>query len=206
VNGQLTIVDLGGDDHYVGNSLAIRALVALIDLEGDDLYDGTTGAQSATLGGVSLLIDRSGNDRYVAETFSQAAAAEGVAVLIDGAGNDVYEIDERGQAFGQVGGTALLWDLGGDDRYVAGGPPDTLGREARLSQAQGMGAGLRASHGGGTGVLRDDSGNDSYTVQMFGQGAGYFQAIGDAPKAAMRRSLAGPVTPRRKRTFGLVRY
>ena len=88
------------------------------------------------------------------------------------------EIDERGQAFGQVGGTALLWDLGGNDRYVAGGPRDTLGREARLSQAQGMGAGLRASHGGGTGVLRDDSGNDSYTVEMFGQGAGYFQAIG----------------------------
>jgi hypothetical protein len=178
VDGQLTIVDLGGDDHYVGDSLAIHALVALIDLEGDDVYEGTTGAQGATLGGVSLLIDRSGDDRYAAGTFSQAAAAEGVAVLIDGAGNDVYQIEERGQAFGQVGGTALLWDLGGDDRYLAGGPPDTLGREARLSQAQGMGAGLRASHGGGTGVLRDDSGNDSYTVEMFGQGAGYFQAIG----------------------------
>jgi hypothetical protein len=123
---------------------------------------------------VALLIDLSGNDRYAARSFSQAAAAEGVAVLLDGGGNDVYGIDERGQAFGQVGGTALLWDIGGDDRYVAAGPRDTLGREARLSQAQGMGTGLRASHGGGTGVLRDDS----YTVEMFGQGAGYFQAIG----------------------------
>jgi hypothetical protein len=47
-----------------------------------------------------------------------------------------------------------------------------------------MGAGLRASHGGGIGVLRDDSGNDSYTVEMFGQGAGYFQGIGVLSDAA----------------------
>jgi hypothetical protein len=178
VNSQLTIVDMRGNDRYAGSTLAIRSLTALIDLAGDDTYDGATGAQAATLGGVALLVDLSGNDRYAAGIFAQAAAAEGVAALIDGAGDDVFEIDERGQAFGQAGGTALLWDLGGNDRYSAGGSYDTVGRDARLSQAQGMGAGLRASHGGGIGVLRDDSGNDSYTVEMFGQGAGYFQGIG----------------------------
>ncbi len=178
VNSQLTIVDIQGNDRYAGSPLAIRSLMALVDLAGDDTYDGATGAQAATLGGVALLVDLSGNDRYVARIFAQAAAAEGVAALIDGAGDDIFEIDERGQAFGQVGGTALLWDLGGNDRYSAGGPHDTVGRDARLSQAQGMGAGLRASHGGGIGVLRDNSGNDSYTVEMFGQGAGYFQGIG----------------------------
>jgi hypothetical protein len=41
-----------------------------------------------------------------------------------------------------------------------------------------MGAGLRASHGGGIGVLRDDSGDDFYTVEMFGQGSGYFRGTG----------------------------
>ncbi|MGF7208101.1 hypothetical protein GGE65_002679 [Skermanella aerolata] len=184
VNSQLTILDLKGNDRYLGDSLAVRALVALIDLDGDDMHDGTIGAQGAALGGVALLLDWSGNDRYAARTFSQAAAAEGVAVLIDGAGDDSFEIDERGQAFGQVGGTALLWELGGNDRYRAGGPDDTLGRDARLSQAQGMGTGLRASHGGGIGVLRDDSGNDSYAVEMFGQGAGYFQGIGVLSDAA----------------------
>ena len=178
VNRQMTIVDVQGNDRYAGSPLAIRSLTALIDLAGDDTYDGATGAQAATLGGVALLADLSGNDKYVAGIFAQAAAAEGVAALIDGAGDDIFDIDERGQAFGQVGGTALLWDLGGNDRYGAGGPRDTVGRDARLSQAQGMGTGLRASHGGGIGVLRDDSGNDSYTVEMFGQGAGYFQGIG----------------------------
>lgn len=178
VNSQMTIVDIQGNDRYAGNPLAIRSLTALIDLAGDDTYDGATGGQAATLGGVALLADLSGNDRYVARAFAQAAAAEGVAALIDGAGDDIFEIAERGQAFAQVGGTALLWDLGGNDRYGAGGPRDTVGRDARLSQAQGMGTGLRASHGGGIGVLRDDSGNDSYTLEMFGQGAGYFQGIG----------------------------
>jgi hypothetical protein len=178
VNGQLTTVDIRGNDRYAGSPLAIRSLTALVDLAGDDTHDGATGAQAAALGGVALLADLSGNDRYVAGLFAQAAAAQGVAALIDGAGDDIFEIDERGQAFAQVGGTALLWDLGGNDRYGAGGPRDTVGRDARLSQAQGMGTGLRASHGGGIGVLRDDSGNDSYTVEMFGQGAGYFQGIG----------------------------
>jgi hypothetical protein len=178
VNSQLTTVDIRGNDRYAGSPLAIRSLTALIDFAGDDTYDGTTGDQAAALGGVALLADLSGNDRYGAGIFAQAAAAEGVAALIDGAGDDIFEIGERGQAFGQVGGTALLWDLGGNDRYGAGGPRDTIGRDARLSQAQGMGTGLRASHGGGIGVLRDDSGNDTYKVEMFGQGAGYFQGIG----------------------------
>ncbi|UEM21792.1 hypothetical protein JL100_003220 [Skermanella mucosa] len=143
--GQLTVVDLKGDDRYLGDPLAIRSFVALADLGGDDIHEGGTGTQAAALGGVAVLIDRAGNDRYVAETFGQAAAALGVAVLIDGAGDDSRGIGERGQGFGQ---------------------------------AQGMATGIRASHGGGIGVLRDDSGDDTYVLEMFGQGAGYFTGIG----------------------------
>ncbi|UEM04424.1 hypothetical protein JL101_002990 [Skermanella rosea] len=176
--GQLTVVDLKGDDRYVGDPLAIRSFVALADLDGDDIHEGGIGTQAAALGGVALLIDRAGNDRYEAESFGQAAAALGAAVLIDGAGDDSRGIGDRGQGFGQVGGTALLWDLGGNDLNRAAGPNDTVGRDARLSQAQGMGTGIRASHGGGIGVLRDDSGDDAYVLEMFGQGAGYFTGIG----------------------------
>ncbi|QQP90263.1 hypothetical protein IGS68_03105 [Skermanella sp. TT6] len=174
----LTIIDLEGDDRYLGDPLAIRSFVALADLDGDDIHEGGVGTQAAALGGVALLIDRAGNDRYVAEGFGQAAAALGAAVLIDGAGDDSRGIGDRGQAFGQVGGTALLWDLGGNDLNRAAGPPDTVGRDGRLSQAQGMGTGIRASHGGGIGILRDDSGDDGYELEMFGQGAGYFTGIG----------------------------
>ncbi|WP_158043808.1 hypothetical protein [Skermanella pratensis] len=176
--GQLTIVDLKGDDRYRGDPLAIRSLVALVDLDGDDIHEGGVGTQAAALGGVAILIDRAGNDRYVAEAFGQAAAALGVAVLIDGSGDDSRGIGDRGQGFGQVGGTALLWDLDGNDRTQAAGPRDTVGRDGRLSQAQGMGTGIRASHGGGVGILRDDAGDDTYVLEMFGQGAGYFTGIG----------------------------
>jgi len=183
VERQVTIVDLKGNDHYRGNGLAIRSLSVLVDLDGDDRYEGGIGAQAATLGGVALLIDRAGNDSYKAGAFAQAAAAEGVGVLIDGGGDDSYELDNLGQGLGQVGGIGLLWDLGGNDRYTAAGPPDTVGRDARLSQAQGMGVGLRASHAGGLGILIDDAGDDTYgddtyKVEMFGQGAGYFHGIG----------------------------
>lgn len=176
--GQLTVVDLRGDDLYVGDPLAIRSFVALADLDGDDIHEGGTGTQAAALGGIAILIDRAGNDRYVAEGFGQAAAALGVAVMMDGSGDDTRAIGDRGQGFGQAGGTALLWDLGGNDRTRAAGPRDTVGRDGRLSQAQGMGTGIRASHGGGIGVLRDDAGDDSYVLEMFGQGAGYFTGIG----------------------------
>jgi hypothetical protein len=178
VNSQLTIIDLAGNDHYAGGALAVRSFTAVIDLDGDDIHQGDVGAQAAALGGVALLIDRTGHDRYLATGFSQAAAAEGVAVLIDGAGDDHHDVGDRGQGFGQVGGLAVLWDLAGADGYVAAGPPDTVGREGGISLAQGMGAGSRSTHGGGIGILRDDSGDDIYAVEMFGQGAGYFHGIG----------------------------
>ncbi|HEU4353373.1 MAG TPA: hypothetical protein VFR66_16020 [Burkholderiales bacterium] len=178
-NGSVSvIIDLAGNDHYVGSDVALRALSAIVDLAGDDRYAMQGSGLGAALAGASLLLDFEGNDSYAAKFFAQGAAALGVGALVDFAGRDSYRIEAWGQGLGIASGTGLLWDRGGDDRYIAGGVPDPFGRGAGLSGAQGAGIGLRGRLGGGAGILRDDQGADSYQAQMFAQGSGYYYGIG----------------------------
>jgi hypothetical protein len=178
-NGTVSvIVDLGGNDEYRGADVAIRALSAIIELSGDDRYAMEASGLGAALAGASLLVDFAGNDTYAATFFAQGAAGFGIGALLDLGGDDRYRVQAWGQGFGIASGVGLLWDRLGEDIYVAGGAPDPFGRGAGLSGAQGAGVGPRGRLGGGTGILRDDTGDDAYEAQMFAQGSGYYYGLG----------------------------
>ena len=172
------IVDLGGNDRYAGSDVAVRALSAIVDLAGDDRYDMQGSGLGAAIAGASVLIDFAGNDSYAARYFGLGAAALGFGALVDLGGDDVYRVEAWGEGFGLAGGTGLLWDWRGNDRYAAGGIPDFFERGAGLSGAQGASFGARGRLGGGIGILRDDAGDDVYEAQMFAQGSGYYYALG----------------------------
>jgi len=172
------IVDLGGDDRYRGADLAIHGLAAILDFSGDDVYESSGPGWGAAFAGASILVDYAGNDVYASGLFGQGAAAAGLGALIDLSGNDGYRLRAAGQGLGLAGGTGLLWDRSGDDRYVAGGLRDAYDRGAAISFAQGAAVGVRTSLGGGIGILREDAGNDEYLAEMFAQGTGYYYGLG----------------------------
>jgi hypothetical protein len=171
------IVDLGGNDEYRGDDLAMRGFSAIVDFAGDDRYAMERGL-AAAIAGASLLIDLAGNDSYAARFFAQGAAAFGIGALIDLGGEDRYRLDAWGQGFGTAGGVGLLWDRGGNDHYAVAGVPDPFDRGSGLSGAQGAGFGFRGRIAGGVGILRDDGGDDVYEAQMFAQGSGYYYGLG----------------------------
>jgi hypothetical protein len=172
------IVDLGGNDRYEGTDIAVRGLSAIVDMAGDDRYEADGPGLAAAIAGASIIVDRAGNDRYRSRHFAQGAAAFGFAALVDLDGDDEYSIGAWGQGFGAAGGTGLLWDRAGNDSYTATGEPDTFGRGAALSGAQGAAFGFRSMLGGGIGILRDDAGDDRYQAEMFAQGLGYYYGVG----------------------------
>ncbi|MFI5181863.1 MAG: hypothetical protein ACHQPI_10765 [Thermoanaerobaculia bacterium] len=143
------LIDLGGDDVYVGSHATglwpAQPVSVLIDLGGNDLYEAGPGepSQGSGLGGVGVLWDAAGDDRYRAAERSQAFAQFGVGVLVDEKGKDDYRLGSAGQG-AALFGAALLLDREGDDRYEI------------LRDGQGYGG------PGGVGALVDLSGNDRY--------------------------------------------
>ena len=137
--------------------------------------DGATTNYRADDEAILLLVDLGGDDRYLDEIATNENALNAVSVVIDLGGDDTYAIDpdaeprhrgddERGavtlsERFSQGAarnGIAMLFDLGdGSDSYTA----------ARGSQGY-------AHHG--VGVLFDAGGDDVYSVEAAGQGAGQF--------------------------------
>ena len=180
----------------------------LFDLgTGADSYRSLVGSQGVGTHGVGVLYDEAGDDTYAAEGFAQGAAAWGVGLLIDRAGSDQRTLYTQGQGFGFTRGLGAIVDAAGDDRYVAfagsweGAPAalasDALYPSAQLpgpptsrvtgnsSFAQGCGAGHRPDwpdagfpSPGGTGVLYDLAGNDTYGAGVFAQGCGFVQGFG----------------------------
>jgi hypothetical protein len=172
------LIDPGGNDRYEGSDLVLHGLAAILDLGGNDRYASDGPGWGAAVAGASLLLDVAGDDTFAAADFAQGAALAGTGALIDLAGNDVYRLRSFGQGLGLAGGTGLLWDRAGDDRYFASGLPDRFARGGGLSFAQGAATGVRTGTGGGVGILRDDAGRDAYEAQMFAQGAGYYYGLG----------------------------
>jgi hypothetical protein len=172
------VVDLGGDDRYEGSDVAVHALAALVDIAGDDTYITTGAGLGAAIAGVSVLADLDGDDTYESGVFAQGAGVFGTGALLDRRGHDRYRLRAFGQGYGGTGGLGLLWDQAGDDSYHADGLPDPYKRGGGLSFAQGAASGVRDALGGGFGILRDDAGNDRYRIELFGQGTGYYFALG----------------------------
>ncbi|HUU29828.1 MAG TPA: hypothetical protein VM123_18655 [archaeon] len=179
------LVDHAGNDSYLGGSFSQGAsffgLGMLADFSGDDSYRVSFCGQGASVGpGAGLLIDLEGDDSYAAgglypdwrETGATKSCAQGAslglrpfvrggtALLYDRSGRDRYKIDYFGQGAGYWGGTGILIDISGSDFYQAG--------------RYGQGCGLHLA----TGVLADISGDDSYEIGGVGQGAGEDRAYG----------------------------
>lgn len=181
----LMIIDIEGDDSYIGSSPAIQGAAILgfsmvIDLEGDDVYKANHLAQGSALGGVGILIDKNGNDQYWGDRRVQGTALAGFGGLIDEKGDDVYHAAMWAQGFGHPLGVGLFDDVSGNDKYYCGGKyldsyPDTPGYEG---WGQGVGAGLRDIANGGVGIFLEGSGEDFYEYDYIAHGGGYWQGIG----------------------------
>lgn len=159
------IVDLSGDDTYLGGAAttsAKNAISLLFDLEGKDRYlsdqslagptvaesplrtkGGQMPASGGALCGVSILFDLAGEDLYRSVAMGQGAALYGMAILWDSAGNDTYDAYTRCQGYGEHG-LGILADSAGNDTYAC------------FSLAQGCGR-MR-----GFGLLADGAGDDRY--------------------------------------------
>ncbi len=183
----LVVIDLDGDDKYVGKSpgiqgSAIMGISLLIDRAGNDTYQAVDVAQGSALCGVGILVDFGGDDTFVGLRRVQGTALGGVGVLINRDGNDRYRGAMWTQGFGNPLGFGLLADLDGADHYYTGGLyvdsyPETPGYEG---WGQGVGAGMRAVASGGIGVLLDGGGDDVYEYDYLSHGGGYWCGLGFA--------------------------
>ena len=181
------IIDLDGNDKYF--ALEDYALACgyfgysvLIDVAGDDLYQGKNFSVGCGFFGCGLLWDQAGNDTYIGDQFTQGAGGFGIGILKDDGGNDRYQSARASQGFGFVRGVGALLDASGSDNYYAGGKYKELiglsGEIRYMSESQGYATGLRPDLSGGMGFLFDYDGDDSYNVDMYGQGASYWWGLG----------------------------
>ena len=119
------VIDLSGNDTYSSGHHALGAgfmgVGVLVDLAGDDSYSAGDFSLGSGLFGVGILHDAEGNDSYKGDTCTEGAGAFGIGVHRDGGGNDSYHAALFSQAFGFVGGFGLLHDVAGNDLYFAGG-------------------------------------------------------------------------------------
>lgn len=176
--------DLAGNDLYQTGDFSFSTLMGINlhqDLAGDDVYRSGLFAQGAAMCGCSLLVDASGNDLYQASVSAQGFGSTfGAGALIDRAGADDYSLGGKyfheplmpldyitlGQGMGLglrpdlAGGLGLLFDGGGNDRYLGG------------VYAQGSG------YWYSTGALIDEGGNDVYSAVYYPQGSGIHLACG----------------------------
>ncbi len=179
------IIDLDGNDHYVGHTdftlgSGAMSVGLLLDFKGDDRYDAKSFGLGSGFFGFGLLYDARGNDRYDGDTHVEGAGTFGLGLLLDEGGRDLYNAAAYAQGMGFVGGLGALYDISGNDSYYAGGKyKDILRYEDRyLSMSQGFGFGMRPTLSGGIGALIDLSGNDNYYADIFAQGASDWWSLG----------------------------
>lgn len=182
--GNRIIVDLFGDDAYLskgGYSIACgnNGLSAIIDLSGNDSYVGESFDIGCGINGVGFVDDRGGNDSYSSQYCSIGAGFGGLGFVLDRGGNDAYSSCGFSQGFGFTKGAGIIYDASGDDSYTSAGgmnDPREDGYHSHLSQ--GFGYGIRDIASGGAGILLDDSGDDMYFGEYFVQGSSYWHSLG----------------------------
>ncbi|MDP2173210.1 MAG: HEAT repeat domain-containing protein [Candidatus Cloacimonadaceae bacterium] len=176
--------DKAGNDSYQSDDFSFCAFLGMgmhRDESGNDIYQAGLFTQGAALFGVYALIDVDGNDSYTATSLAQGMGSTcGVGTLVDLGGADVYYIGGKyfhaplmpldyrsmgqGMGFGfrpdYAGGLGLLFDAGGNDKYIGG------------VYAQGVG------YWYAMGLLVDESGNDVYNAIYYPQGSGIHLACG----------------------------
>lgn len=179
------VIDLDGNDVYrserlAGLGSAWLGVSVIHDQAGRDVYQLQGSGLAHAVGGYARLRDAGGDDLYEATALAQACAVLGVGWLEDDSGNDTYRLGAFGQAASGLFGAAVLLDHEGADVYVAGGlkPDHERNQDRYLSLAQGFSIGDRPDTGGGVALLMDLAGNDVYRADIYGQGVGYYYALG----------------------------
>lgn len=186
--GAFLVVDLGGNDRWVGSVAAsgpTRLVSAMLEMGGDDRYEAKDRAMGAGSVGVGVLVDAGGADAYALkgtlglgagmfglgvladlggdDAYFGAYSAEGcgffgVGMLLDAAGKDAYTLWSDGQGFGGVAGVGVLADGGGDDRYEAVVDAKVTGRGSYHT-----GGTVSVSNAQGCGMGRRGDGADGHS-------------------------------------------
>lgn len=184
-NGFIRVIyDAGGNDVYRGQDYCqgagVNGVGLLIDKGGDDVYSARQFCQGAGLFGVGMLIDEAGDDAYHAETGAQGFGAFGFGMLVDLDGSDLRQAQFLSQGVGYCQGFGFLFDRKGYDRYVTQSTYSDILRNADHTEtlSQGFGYGMRPYGSGGIGILYDQTGNDLYFADVFGQGSSYWFGFG----------------------------
>lgn len=203
--GNAVVIDLDGNDTYMGERLGLatgRLGVGLvIDRAGNDRYHLSEGSGGAGFAGLGMLLDMAGDDTYAGSRLTQGAAIGGLGLLWDLSGHDRYSSYGYAIGFGGPLGIGAVIDVAGDDRYQCGDyypsaynaedtPAGKPGDPLYQYDCFGLGAGsgsrvlttrpdrLNYSLAGGSGLLIDIDGNDTYRSANFSQGLGYFFGLG----------------------------
>ncbi|MDB4584294.1 hypothetical protein N9164_14170 [Draconibacterium sp.] len=184
--GQFFVVELGGDDVYLGNTASpvscTQPFGIVVDRYGNDNYLCENNFLVAGILGIAILLDLNGDDLYNTNKPGLAFSLYGSSMLYDYSGNDVYIGNSKHSQAASYLGSSLLVDVSGDDKYSC------------KSNSQAFGGTL------GVGIFYDNVGNDHYnteaitgieTVQLenFIQGA----SKGRWAEATDGQSLAGGV-------------
>ena len=148
------IIDLGGDDTYIGRKAAPRSasqpVGIVIDIAGHDLYDSNGEAVSLGCGcfGIGAIFDLDGNDRYISGESGLGSAFYGTGLIMDFSGDDRYIGRGRWTQGAAHVGVGMLIDGAGHDLYFCGGSSQAFGSTL------------------GVGMLLDYSGNDEYMARL----------------------------------------
>ncbi len=181
------LIDFEGNDRYENwkshrQGAGILGVGMLVDVSGNDHYVGIRHAQGVGFLGIGVLWDHDGNDRYSAIDTSQAVGHFGAGFLLDNQGNNTFINGRIGQGVGFTFGVGLLYsaDSGGTDTYInKGQQASSYGDDGSFEGwGQGVGIGFRPFTSGGIGILLDEGGDDIYEAGTFSQGGGYFYGMG----------------------------
>lgn len=158
--GTITIVTREGTVQIggYGNNKYEENVMLILDLGGDDRYLNQAGASTREIP-FSAVVDLSGNDTYVASSdFAQGAGVLGAGFLYDLKGDDSYIAKNYSQGSGFMG-VGLLVDTAGMDLYES------------IAASQGSGA-------WGIGILAEGEGDDMYSAARYAQGFGFVYGYG----------------------------
>jgi len=141
----------------------------IIDTGGDDVYAGGATASASPKRPLTLIIDFGGDDLYTAKGDGGCGSAVfGISVLFDVSGDDTYIAETAAEGVGVFGVGALI-DLAGDDTYKA---------EAFCQGAAAFGIGMLLDAETQPKVEKRFTGSDKYLASHYAQGFGMPRGFG----------------------------
>ncbi|MBN2208731.1 MAG: PQQ-like beta-propeller repeat protein [Candidatus Coatesbacteria bacterium] len=175
----LFLLDLGGDDTYLGESVGsttspAHGISVLIDASGDDLYSsGDRFTQGCGNLGVGLLLDLEGNDTYTGGDYSQGVASCGVGMLCDFAGSDLYFASNASQGAACFG-LGILYDRFGEDQFYSVATSQGFGFIKGIGVLDGgLGDDRYVATGEQVDFREEEPGGERYDTMSQGFGWGY---------------------------------